>query len=95
MGGDVNPLEWIVPPIALVHESFNAATKTAEQLGILPSRSPRQFALAAKQKKLSLGTPIAPQTAQEEEASRRRALVARQALGQSTRASDQLTMTLG
>ena len=103
MSGDVNPLEWIVPPIAIAHETISAASTTAGvPKGTLAAPgSPN--ADRYRPTITPLGTPIVPrprvqpgpQSAQEEERARRRAVEARSRLGPSTRASDQLTSTLG
>ena len=102
--GAANPLEWILPPVAITHELAGAAAGVtgANPATVSSPGSPNAQRQAAAEDltnrpRPTLGTPIvAPtgQTPREEEASRRRASEARQRLGNySTRASDQLTMT--
>lgn len=98
--GAANPIEWVLPPVAITHEivaggaALAGSPKTAKMLAA-PGSALAGAESSAPQP--TLGTPITPptqaQNAQEEEASRRRATEARLRLGESGRASDQLTRT--
>ncbi len=100
--GAANPIEWLVPPVALAHETFAAVKSATEGKPGLPIFR-KILGLAQDQAQPQpLGTPIKPYNAladpnsfESEDAARRRAVEARSRLGASTRASDQLTGSLG
>lgn len=110
-GGSVSPFEWILPPVAIAHQTYNSASQqvSGNRAKLVTPGSPtdrqnkvdtkNEHALgeqraAADAAAETLRYNTTPQTPQEELAARRRAQTAKQALG-SSRASQQLTGTLG
>lgn len=106
MGGGVNPIEWIVPPVALAHVAYNAGAQQVSPRAKIDApgssndrrddamEQDRQQMDAARQAEAERQALIPrPQTGEEELASRKRAIAASEVLGggRKRRASQTLT----
>lgn len=106
MGGGVNPIEWVLPPVAIAHAAYNAAAQqVSPRAKIDLPGSPndkrdtlmekdRQTLDAARQAEAERQALMPrPQTAAEEYASRQRAKAASELLGGGPRRRVSQTLT--
>lgn len=106
MGGGVNPIEWVLPPVAIAHAAYNAAAQqVSPRAKIDLPGSPndkrdtlmekdRQTLDAARQAEAERQALMPrPQTSDEEYASRQRAKAASDILGGGGRRRVSQTLT--
>lgn len=106
MGGGVNPIEWVLPPVALGHMAYNAgAQQVSPRAKVDLPGSPndkrddlmekdRQTMEAARQAEAERQALIPrPQTGEEEQASRKRAIAATEVLGGGRKRKASQTLT--
>lgn len=106
MGGGVNPIEWVVPPVAISHMAYNAAAQQVSpraKLDLPGSPNDKRDDLmeqdrntleAARQAEAERQALIPrPQTGVEEQASRRRAIAASEVLGGGRKRKASQTLT--
>lgn len=101
MGGGVSPIEWVVPPLALAHASYNvAAGAVSPELAVTAPGSPddkaRKAGTIGAGEGVKPGQPELgprPQTGAEEQESRKRAIAASEALGGGRRRKASQTLT--
>lgn len=106
MGGGVNPIEWILPPVAVAHMAYNAgAQQVSPRAKVDLPGSPndkrddlmeqdRATMDAARQAEAERQALIPrAQTSQEEQSSRQRAIAASEMLGGSRKRKASQTLT--
>ena len=106
MVGGVNPVEWVLPPVAVAHAAYNAAAQqvSAPAKIDLPGspndkrndlmEKDRQTLEAARQAEAERQALIPrPQTGAEEQASRSRAIAASEVLGGGRKRKASQTLT--
>lgn len=106
MGGGVNPIEWVLPPVAVSHMAYNAAAQQVSpraKIDLPDSPNDRRDTLMEKDRQTLDAARQAeaerqalmprPQTSDEEYASRQRAKVASDILGGGGRRRVSQTLT--